>query len=217
MVFKSKQNRVYRCRDVVIKQHPGVEGAVAEAVNLRRLREAGVLVPEVLERRGNELVLAYIPGETIPDFLARMEGTPRPGLMVEAADGLCTWFERFYRAVGYPKSGEIRGDVNGRNFILSPTSPSARRSEQAGGISVVGVDFQERAFGAAEQDIGRLLAYVRTYDPPHTQVKRLFARLLWQAVLERLNLSPMEIRGHYRRERGAMGKRRGVPGRSLRK
>jgi len=98
--------------------------------------------------------------------------------------------------VDHANSGIIRGDVNGRNFIISPDR-------------VVGVDFEEQANGTVEQDIGRLLAFVLTYDLPGNTAQRRFAWLLFRLAVKRLRLSPDEIQRQCRLEIAAMKKRRG--------
>ena len=193
--FISKRNQVFLQDGVVIKKFPGRESAETEARILREYYDVGIAVPKVLEQRETELVLEYIPGETIPDFLARMGPTPDDDLLWKAAAGLCAWFKCFYEAVDHTKSKEIRGDVNGRNFIIT-------------GRGVISVDFEERVIGRAEQDIGRLLAFICTYNFDEVYAKRQLARLFKQEVEKRLCLFMPEILKQFRLELAAMKKRR---------
>ena len=192
--FISKRNHVFLRDGVVVKRFLSAELAGTEAKILLRLYEAGVSVPRVLEQRDNEIILEYVPGETIPDFLERMEVERNETALREAVDGLFRWFKNFYEAVRYAPDGEIRGDVNGRNFIIA-------------GSRVTSVDFEERTFGKAEQDIGRLLAFIRTYDLG-ISIKRHFSRLFESAVVEGLGMPAREIHKQYRLERAAMRIRR---------
>jgi len=193
--FHSKRNHVHLCDTIVVKRCADAELANAEAALLKAL--AGLRVPAVLGVSGNELRLEYIEGETIPDFIARMETTSDDHEMREVARGLCDWLEGFYAAVDHADSGEIRGDVNGRNFIL--------RDGQ-----VFGVDFEERSFGSIAQDVGRLIAFIRSYDPMRTLVKRRFANMFYQFALERFSLATADIAREFRAERRAMRRRRNV-------
>jgi tRNA A-37 threonylcarbamoyl transferase component Bud32 len=193
--FISKCNQVFLRDGFVVKRLASPEQAVMEAEILFRLYETGVSVPRVLKQRHNEIIVEYVPGETIPDFLERMVMERDETLLLQTAQRLFLWFKKFYEAVGYEQTGEIRGDVNGRNFIIAENR-------------VVSVDFEERAFGKAEQDIGRLLAFIRTYDLG-VSVKRHFSRLFESAVLEGLYLPAREIHRQYRLERIAMIRRRG--------
>jgi len=193
--FISKQNQIFLRDGLLVKRLTGPEQAMEEAENLFRLYQAGVSVPRVLKQMHNEIIMEYVPGETIPDFLGRM-GTERDeALLRQAAQRLFLWFKQFYEAVDHERTGEIRGDVNARNFIISENR-------------VVSVDFEERAYGKAERDIGRLLAFIRTCDLG-VSVKRHFSRLFESAVLEGLRLPAREIHREYRLERIAMVRRRG--------
>jgi len=193
--FISKRNQVFLRDGLVVKRLAGPEQAVEEAENLFRLYQAGVSVPRVLKQMHNEIIMEYVHGETIPDFLERMEAERDEALLRQTAQRLFLWFKQFYEAVDYNRTGEIRGEVDGRNFIIAENR-------------VISVDFEERAYGKAEQDIGRLLAFIRTYDLA-VSVKRHFSRLFESAVLEGLSLPAREIHREYRLERIAMIKRRG--------
>jgi tRNA A-37 threonylcarbamoyl transferase component Bud32 len=193
--FISKRNDVFLRDGLVVKRLASPEQAVAEAEILFRLYEAGVSVPKVMKQQHNEIIMEHVPGETIPDFLERMGMERDEALLRQTAQRLFLWFKQFYEAVDYGRTGEIRGEVNGRNFIIAENR-------------VVSVDFEGRAFGKAEQDIGRLLAFIRTYDLG-ISVKRYFSRLFESAVVEGLGLPPREIHRQYRLERIAMIRRRG--------
>ena len=193
--FISKRNQVFLRDGLVVKRLAGPEQAVEEAENLFRLYQAGVSVPRVLKQMHNEIIMEYVHGETIPDFLERMEAERDEALLRQTAQRLFLWFKQFYEAVDYNRTGEIRGEVDGRNFIIAENR-------------VISVDFGERVFGKAEQDIGRLLAFIRTYDLG-VSVKRHFSRLFESAVLEGLSMPVREIHRQYRLERIAMIKRRG--------
>ena len=195
--FFSKRNKVFLRGGIVVKRFSDPESAETESELLRGYYLAGVPVPQVYERQNNEIWMEYIPGDTIPDFLLRMEKKLDCALLEKAAQELCRWFELFYEAVDHTRSGEIRGDVNGRNFIIASNL-------------VVSVDFEERAFGSAEQDIGRLLAFICTYKLSETSVKRRFSRVFARVAVERLSLSTQETLKEFRLELSAMKKRRGI-------
>jgi len=193
--FVSKRNKVFNRRGQVVKVFANHESAMLEAELLRKYYNAGLDVPQVLECRKNELIMEYIPGETIPDFLARMEKEPDEEEFRIAARGLCYWLARFYEIVDHAHSGEIRGDVNGRNFLFTKNG-------------VYSVDFEERAYGPIERDIGRLLAFIRTYDFNEAYAKRRLARLFTREAETRLPISKKEVLKHFRVELAEMKKRR---------
>ncbi len=146
--FVSKRNRVWLENGEVHKVLPDEATAVKEAGFLRMLREKGVAVPAVLRREGRELVMEHVLGVALPDLLGGLE---MDWFLVAGA--LVDWLAAFYHAVDHRATGEIRGDVNGRNFIFRA-------------FRVYGVDFEEHCFGTRERDAGRMLAFVQTYDAP---------------------------------------------------
>jgi len=168
--FVSKRNTVILRNGVVEKHFASDIAAAFEAQALKRLQISGVRVPKVIEQCGCVLKLEYVPGETLPDFIERLEVSSWDRQEVlTAADAVVHWLSDFYRAVDNDKTGEIRGDANGRNYIFD-------------GVNCIGVDFEERIHGEKAQDIGVLIAYVLHYDPPRTLVKKALAdRLLSSA------------------------------------
>ena len=209
VVFPSKRNTVRLVGGIVEKRFPSEEAAEFEAEAIERLNAAGVRVPHPIIREGCIIKMPYIEGETLPDFIVRMEKLSDQSSLAKAAAGVISWFDDFYNATkgeeeisgincdltglekireisgkisgqeeineisggitGRKKIREIRGDINGRNFLWD-------------GEHCWGVDFEEYACGVIEEDIGRLIAFVLTYDPPGTEIKTVFAdRLLYEA------------------------------------
>jgi len=190
--FYSKKNTVI-FRDGVVEKHVASDEAAArEAAMLARLAAAGVHVPRVIARENQVIKMSYISGETLPDLLGQLESAHCPLPTVHScADGLIVWLADFYRAA----AGEIRGDVNGRNFLWD-------------GTHWWGVDFEARAAGERARDIGRLLAFILTYDPPDTPIKNAFANRLLAQAAKRLNADIAAILHHRDLEFLAMQSRR---------
>jgi len=175
--FKSKQNTVLLCDGVVEKHFTSAEAAAFEVRELRNLRAAGVRVPEVYALDGALIKMQYIHGETLPDLIARLETSSDTSGVEAAADRIISWLRDFYNAVDTDETGEIRGDINGRNFVFDD-------------VYCWGVDFEEKIYGAKEKDIGRLLAFVLTYDPPGTPIKTEFADKILQRAVQILKVKP---------------------------
>ena len=214
MKFASKRNEVFMRGCVVEKRVVSFEAAAFEGAQLQRLFCAGVSVPTLLSCEGSVLRLEHIKGETLPDLIERLEklqhdtiskmGLPKPqndldlSVLFEletVADAIINWLNEFYEAVQSDKTREIRGDVNGRNFLFD-------------GNRCVGVDFEEQVFGTKEQDIGRLVAFVLTYDPQGTEVKAELARKLMQKAVKVLYVDVKEVEHQYDLELMAMQERR---------
>lgn len=188
IVFYSKRNEVF-LRDGLVHKRAGSAGAAArEAAILRALHARGVAVPRVLDCRENLLALEYLPGVPLPDIIER--GGYDPGALAAA---LCDWFEAFYKAAA---AGELRGDVNGRNFLYD----SAK---------IYSVDFEERRHGPKARDAGRLAAFIATYDTVDPQRQSDLAARFTREFMARFRCSAEEIAEEYEMERISMRKRRG--------
>jgi len=158
--FKSKRNYVYLEDNLVYKSLASLiseKAALAEADILRKLYMAGVNVPKVVTISNGVIAMEYIPGITLTDVIERENEPP-----CHLAERISDWFAAFYKV--FPD--KIRGDVNCRNFIITQDK------------RVFGVDFEELLSGCKETDLGRLRAFILSYDPPHTEYKKRLAQAL---------------------------------------
>lgn len=181
-VFESRRNRVWLERGCVCKHTPE---AHAEAGILTKLLAAGVPVPRLISQGENLLVMEYVEGITLTEAIER----ETPNL----AEPLTDWFASFYAAM---PEGVCRGDVNCRNFILTPDR------------QLVGVDFEDLPAGCKETDLGRLTAFILTYDPPYSDYKKRLAQELIERFSKRFGLDPEHVRLEHERELEAMRRRR---------
>ena len=188
MKLHSKRNEVFLRDGLVYKHVANTDAAAREAGILRALRRRGVAVPQVIRCRENLLVLEYLPGEPLPDVIESGGYDPQA-----LASALCDWFEAFYRAL---PAGEIRGDVNGRNFLCD-------------GTSICGVDFEERRHGPRARDAGRLAAFIAAYGTMDPERQEKLTVCFTQEFIARFGCRAEEIVEEYEMERVAMQKRRG--------
>jgi len=137
------------------------------------LKNKAVEVPKVISIDDSTICLEYINGDPLPDFMLRQNSHERCS---EVAENITKWFESFYSAVDNKATTEIRGDVNGRNFLITDAG-------------IVGVDFEEHIFGRKESDFGRMLAYVATYSYDETKVQRTLEEMLINGFAKRFLLS----------------------------
>jgi len=199
-VFPSRRNRVWLEGGIVYKQilpQPGgpdpVQTAQAEFDALRRLSAGGVPVPKPLGLDGGLLAMEYIQGVTLVEAIERAE--TEGGLLAAEtlAERLAQWFASFYAAC---PGGVCRGDVNGRNFLLTPDD------------RLYGVDFEVLPPGRKETDLGRLTAFALTYDPPRTAYKQRLSQALTRRFTELFGLDPAAVHAEHERELAAMRLRR---------
>ena len=177
MGFVSKRNKVYLCDNIVFKEHKSRDAAVQEAEFLHILGSNGVAVPKVIEIKKNVLCLEYITGIPLPDFMLEHDAIDRCS---KVAASITIWLESYYKAVNYNTTSEIRGDVNGRNFLVVNDN-------------IIGVDFEEHIYGRRESDFGRLLAYIATYDYDDTKVQRTLEEKLIESFIKRFSISGNEL------------------------
>jgi len=171
--FKSKRNKVYLHDNMVFKELENHELAGQEAEFLTALKCKGVDVPKVIKVDKNTLCLEYIKGTPLPDLMSEHDALER---CREVAEHMAIWFESFYAAVDNTMTSEIRGDVNGRNFIITNNR-------------IVGIDFEEHVFGRRETDFGRLLAYIATYSYEDTRAQCVLEEMLLDNFIRRFSLS----------------------------
>jgi RIO-like serine/threonine protein kinase len=210
-IFKSKRNKVWLENNRVCKLIANPGAAQAEAEILRRLFTAGVKVPRVLsldldlsDSDNNMLILEYIKGISVTDEIERAEKEQGSLPVQELAEKLTHWFAAFYAVF----SRKIRGDVNLRNFILTPD------------FQIYGVDFEEfedsedsencedSPCGQKERDLGRMTAFILNYDPPYTDYKKKLAQAVTDCFTASFDIEHSLVLQEHEREIEAMRKRR---------
>lgn len=160
----------------VYKRYAEKANFLIEKELLTILMEANVAVPRILAEEENTLVLSYLPGETLPIYLQRMEREKATETEIIAlTNAIANWLRSYYMAVRQNDSSIIRGDVSGSNFLVS-------------GQGIAGVDFEKCTFGSREQDAGRLLADMMPEDGPVSPFKQQFMEMLLESLTEILLL-----------------------------
>lgn len=159
--FKSRKNRVYRVRangeTKVLKIFSSSEALDREYKMLDLLKDR-LNVPRVhsIDRRRGMLVMEFIEGENLCDFL-------NPAIEHDIADSLriieelARWFSDFHLLLKDKQM--IRGDSILRNFILDYKG------------EIYGVDFEESRKGRAEEDIAEICISVLTTYPEFAEEK----------------------------------------------
>jgi len=181
--FKSKRNIVLLKSGIIEKHFPLQETAMFESKALKDLKAAGLRVPEVISEEETVIKMQYIPGCTLPDLIAEFEDAEDSfdlSAIRSCACQLMSWLLEFYQTVKTFETGRIRGDVNGRNFLFFDNE-------------CWGIDFENAVYGTIEEDIGRLLAFVITYDPPGTSVKNALVTSLIKEAERMLGIDITQV------------------------
>lgn len=201
-IFKSKKNEVYRSNiiynslsiDCVVKKYKRDIDMRNEVYWLKNLKENGMAVPFIYKKMDKEIIIEYINGDLLLDVIEEYEvinNSRYEELIIKIID----WFEMFYK-VTYMVKGDkyIVYDVNLRNFIC--------------GDKFYGIDLEECRKGDYEEDIGRMCAFILTYDPIFTQWKEEFVKELRARFVERFNLNDILVEKNIQKELKAIVYRR---------
>jgi len=145
----------------VEKIHTSAEKAKFEAGRLVHLYSKGLAVPRVITLNSEIIIMEYIKGTPLPDMIDHWEQNPDPASQKLAMTGVVAWLVKYYEIL----EGESRGDINGRNFLFD-------------GERIWGVDFEEQAFNAPLMDIGQLCAFILSYEPANTPLKKELVEII---------------------------------------
>lgn len=148
--FISKKNNVFLNGDVIVKKFTSVDRQQKELDIYKKL-DGKLHAPHIISCYGNTVEIEYIDGDTLLDVFISYENEGKNASEIFLK--LINWLKRFNDV-----TGKRFYDVNLRNFIYY-------RGE------VYGIDFEDAADGTYLEDIGKLFAYILTYNPMFTQYK----------------------------------------------
>ncbi len=213
MRFYSKKNIVVKGEGKVIKTFATSEGFKRERIANLTLSNHLVPVPKILDIGTQQITYEFVDGNVYADIVDDL--TP-----VEIT-ALLNWLNSFHMVLG-----TVHPDLNLRNFIC--------RSDG----SCVGIDFEDLenelvcdnsslslasnndssslSFGnkfLMEKDMGKLIAFVGTYEPVFTERKISICREISSIGLELFSmLNTQHVQESYSLEVSDMLKRRANPG-----
>lgn len=183
--FFSRRNQVY---PVLRQDRPAVEKHFSHMEDWERETRlyqvlGGALPhPAVLHTEPGLLVTEYCPHPSLLDVLERQE---RGGFSPAPWAALADWLRRCFQICG-----QLPAEGNLRNFLWD-----------AGGESILGLDFESFRPCPPEESAAELSAALLAYDPAGTPVKRQAAGLLVQAFrVPEETLADARLRLRLRRE-----------------
>ncbi len=210
--FPSKKNRVYLVKgrydsggtlNFVLKAYnDDIESSIQrEADFLEGLHREGVNVPKLYYRGERSIMMEYIKGATLIDTMTDVEyiaGKNRDYINVKGiAMHMARWLDSFYQgAKKLTGKDTILWDVNLRNFLID--------------FKLYGIDFENCREGYVEEDIGRLMAFIVTYEPAFTDFKVQFAQEIYNAVQSRLPVDRDRVKEEILKEFHAIERRRDI-------
>lgn len=210
--FASKRNQLYLLnftdpdgyeKFMVYKLHSHRVRLVKETEMLFQLRESQVWVPALTKVIGTGMLMEYVSGPTILEYLEWQEkahfqySEPHTDPAMQAIIQLADWLKDFYHTTEMNMGKKvILGNMNFRNFIIRD--------------KLYGVDFEDWREGRPEEDVGRICAFSLTYDPSYTSWKKVFVKKMMELLVYSLDLDRSEVIDCLFEELARINKRRGL-------
>lgn len=195
----SKRNSVSRIinkdRTYISKTFVSLEYFKHECEVLNVLKKASVNVPNILEIRGQEMLLEDLGDYTLLSWYENLEKQNSYNYD-DIIYKLCSWLRDFYKATkSHFNHSYILNDVNFRNFMIKNNE-------------IYGVDFELTCYGNIEVDAGKLAAYALTYNPAMTEWKIRFRDKFIKVLSEQLSINIELIIKEEKKELQEIKKRR---------
>ena len=200
----SRRNRVN------LVQHPSftaVRKMFANAKDYERERAVYALLestdlprPRVLqEYTQNCMYYEFIDAPTVCDLIEQAETHKvDEETLIRAYQLMIDWINTFYRATSLSM-----GDVNARNFLFD-------------GETIYGLDFEStKDDRGVEDDMGQMLAFLMTYHPADSGLKKRHFSAAKHYAVGRWSLKGSDIQDAYIRERLIIVNRRQQMGRQI--
>ena len=205
--FYSKRNEVYLVEDtndsvgenLVLKIFKGRQKEKRKGIEknfLKDLSKSSLFVPELLLNGKDYLLMEYIKGATLLDILIQNEesGSWDEGPFLMAIDFIYKYCLHTLQSMG---RGYILKDINLRNFIY-------KRDE------LYRIDFEDCIPGYVEEDLGKLFAFILTYDPVFTDWKISRVKNLFKYLSDEYAADIDIVRSEMKKELISIENRRGL-------
>ena len=178
--LNSKRNSVYRINNnsktYIVKKFNDINYMLIEAEILNILLHSKASVPKIISVSNDEVILEDLGDITFLDWLVKEEKNSSVSYH-KMIIKLLGFLQKFYKATNeYYGKQYIINDINLRNFLVNNNK-------------VYGIDFELCKEGRIEADIGKMIAYIITYDPVATDWKFKFINDFAHIFLLNFNLN----------------------------
>lgn len=161
----SKRNQVYKVRlhestDIklaIMKKYSldNLKLLDTEYENMQMLQEHGILIPKIIHKSSDNLIMEYIQGDLVTDMVEKLDTG-------DWIDGLALWMVNLHK-ISNEAGSLLKMDVNLRNFIYSNGK-------------VYGLDFEEMDYGDPRTDLANICFFILTNKPSFTKGKHMIMR-----------------------------------------
>lgn len=131
-----------------------------EYKNITMLKESGILVPKIIHKNCNSLIMEYIEGELVVDLVDRLDTG-------DWIDKLALWMSELHK-LSRGNSSLLKKDVNLRNFIYKDGQ-------------IYGLDFEEIVHGDGRIDLGNICFFILTNEPAYENEKHIMVKQFLQS------------------------------------
>ncbi|MFA5523769.1 MAG: hypothetical protein WDA24_05365 [Tissierellales bacterium] len=163
--LESKRNQVYKVmlqvnlnsKLAILKKYSpnNLKFLDIEYKNIHMLKELGILVPEIIHKDKDSLIMEYVEGELVVDLVERLDNG-------DWIDKLALWLSELHK--NSKENGSLlKKDVNLRNFIY--------RDGQ-----IYGLDFEEIDYGDLRLDLGNICFFILTNEPAFKKEKHIMMK-----------------------------------------
>lgn len=174
--YKSRRNQAQLVQTpsgvAVRKIFAQKESFLRELAVYRRLESTSLPSARIITAFQQTLLLTPLPGMTMLEVLESQE---QGSMDVRPWNSLVRWLLDFSEATGL-----IMADPNLRNFLWD-------------GKILTGVDFEECIPGEPARMAARLAAYIRTYNPENTPVKKEISAQVLRRFSGDLGMDPQDL------------------------
>jgi len=149
---------------------------------------SGLKVPHIFYKGENILVIEFISGSTLLDYILQKEDQelipPETAYLENILTPLAGSLEYIYNFNRMLKSATgksyVLNDMNLRNFLIADRK-------------IYRVDFEDCRSGCVEEDIGKFIAFFITYDPAFTPWKKTVAEYMKYFCTDNMAVSREKI------------------------
>jgi len=204
--FTSKKNDVYLVQDkadnnfrYILKKYNNPDSFKREKAILEFLNRNEIKAPQIINFANQYILMEYIEGQNILEIFEEWESINKARaeesvLLQQFCQSLKALYQVLQRING---SQQILKDTNLRNFLWAKST-------------MYFLDFEEVCEGFIEEDIGRICAYLLTYNPPFTNWKRQMVKKLIALFTTGLGLEEGRLLKEFDNQLGAIGIRRNI-------
>lgn len=192
--YNSKRNDVYKITNLgntfVLKHFSNMKSnnynMLKEIKIITTLKNNNINVPSILSLANSFYLMDHISDITLLGYLELSEKESVNNHISEETKIILTnflkWLNSFYSTLSSSLNKEIiLSDINLRNFLVLDNN------------EITGIDFETVGSGKIIEDLGKICAYILTYNPTFTDYKYNIISFLENQMISIFNVNPNRL------------------------